>query len=292
VFRRTVSKADIHAYGIRVEICPLDEEYTVQIVTGINARMTNAGVQNFYDGNKRVLDRRFLYLDQTMTQSKVTLYHCCGTRVEQGTIDHHSFGMQRRNIEEETCFRVNIGVTGAFEKLAVLYTSRDFQKQEETQVMTLIPEHLKSLMAEGYERLNRKSAESYRNYWEMHDIQVKTDSDKIQLALRFAQYHLQAMIPVDNRSSIAAKGLTGEGYKGHVFWDTEVFILPYFLFCEPHKAKQLLEYRINRIDQAKKNAEKNGYRGIMVPWESAEKGNEETPLFANMDILNNFSESQ
>lgn len=285
VFRRTVSRADVHAYGLQAEICPLDQEVQVEVVSGINGRMTNSGVQHFHDGTKKVLDRRYLYLDQKTTQSDVTLYHCCGTRVLGGSEEKRSFGMQRRRIQETVSFQIPKGKNGYYEKLAVLYTSRDLADQDEEQGKSLVQEHLENLVNLGYERLHEKSAGAYGDYWKNHDVRIKADCGKVQLALRFSQYHLQGVIPLDSRSSIAAKGLTGEGYKGHVFWDTEVFILPYYLFNSPKKAKQLLEYRMNHMEQAKENAAKKGYRGIMFPWESAESGREETPLFASMDII-------
>lgn len=284
VFRRTVSRTDLHAYGMRVEISSLDADVILQVVSGINARMTNSGVQHFHDGTKKVLERKFLYLDQTTTQSNVTLYHCCGTKVSHAE-EKREFSMQRRRIQETVTAQIKKGEEVCFEKLAVLYTSRELAEQDEQQSRNLIFSHIESLVKEGYETLLEKSAAVFQEYWEHHDVQIKSSVDKIQLALRFAQYHLLAMIPRDSHSSIAAKGLTGEGYKGHVFWDTEVFILPYYLFNLPDKARQLLEYRINRSEQAEENARKKGYQGMMYPWESAETGMEETPLFASMDIL-------
>ena len=91
-----------------------------------------------------------------------------------------------------------------------------------------------------------------------------------QLALRFAQYHLEGMVKKDNaRVGIGAKGLTGEGYKGHSFWDTEIFLSPYYLLTEPSAAKTLLEYRFNTIGGAYQKAKEYGYQGAMYPWESA-----------------------
>lgn len=284
-FCRTVSRSNVHAYGLKAEICPLDKAADIEIVSGINARMTNSGVQHFNDGTKKVLDRQYLYLDQTTTQSNLTLYHCCGSKITGGTPGERSFGMQRRKILETVRFQAEKGGKGCYEKLAVLYTSRDLAEQDEEQGKSLVLEHLENLVEKGYDGLYEESAKAYAAYWKDHDVRVKTEYPGIQLALRFAQYHLLAMIPPDSRSSIAAKGLTGEGYKGHVFWDTEVFILPYYLFNSPAKAKQLLEYRMNRMERARRNAGKKGYCGLMFPWESAESGREETPLFASMDIL-------
>ncbi|SUX85614.1 glycosyl hydrolase [Citrobacter koseri] len=106
-----------------------------------------------------------------------------------------------------------------------------------------------------------------------------------QRALDFALYHLRIMTPVhDERSSIAAKGLTGEGYKGHVFWDTEVFLLPFHLFTEPDTARGLLRYRWHNLSGAREKARRNGWQGALFPWESARSGEEETPEFAAINI--------
>ncbi|KOQ87777.1 glycosyl hydrolase family 65 protein, partial [Enterobacter hormaechei] len=86
------------------------------------------------------------------------------------------------------------------------------------------------------------------------------------------------------RSSIAAKGLTGEGYKGHVFWDTEIFLLPFHLFTRPQIARSLLRYRWLNLSGAREKARRNGWPGALFPWESAASGQEETPEFAAINI--------
>ena len=73
----------------------------------------------------------------------------------------------------------------------------------------------------------------------------------------------------DNRVGIGAKAMSGEGYKGHSFWDTEVFILPYYMMTQPETARTLLEYRYNTLSGARKKAAEKGYEGAMYPWESA-----------------------
>lgn len=75
----------------------------------------------------------------------------------------------------------------------------------------------------------------------------------------------------DERSSIAAKGLTGEGYKGHVFWDTEVFLLPFHLFSDPTVARSLLRYRWHNLPGAQEKARRSGWQGALFPWESAQR---------------------
>jgi hypothetical glycosyl hydrolase len=123
--------------------------------------------------------------------------------------------------------------------------------------------------------------------WNAIDIKVESNDDFNQLAIRFAQYHLLIMTPAnDNRMGIGAKGLSGEGYKGHSFWDTELFMLPFFTFTQPQIARSLLEYRFNTINGARKKAIENGYKGAMFPWESAwADDGEVTPVWGAADII-------
>ena len=108
-----------------------------------------------------------------------------------------------------------------------------------------------------------------------------------QLVIRFAQYHLQLMTPAhDNRMNIGAKGFSGEGYKGHVFWDTEIFLLPYFIFNMPEAARSLEEYRYLSLPGAHAKAKHNGYDGAQFPWESAWLDDGEvTPEYMGTDVV-------
>ncbi|MCC8045921.1 MAG: glycoside hydrolase family 65 protein [Clostridiales bacterium] len=108
-----------------------------------------------------------------------------------------------------------------------------------------------------------------------------------QFALYFAQYHMRVMVPAhDNRMNIGAKGLSGEGYKGHCFWDTEIFLLPYYIFTKPEIARKLEEYRYLSLPGAHAKAAHNSYQGAMFPWESAWLDDGEvTPEYCDVDIL-------
>jgi len=119
------------------------------------------------------------------------------------------------------------------------------------------------------------------------NIQIESENPFDQLAIRFAQYHLLGMTPKhDNRYGIGAKGLSGEGYKGHSFWDSEIFILPFFSFTLPEIASSLLEYRYNSLKGAREKAKVNGYKGAMYPWESAWLDDGEvTPAWGEADIV-------
>ena len=116
-------------------------------------------------------------------------------------------------------------------------------------------------------------------------IEIDGASLQEKAGIAYAQYQMYGMDPAyTNRYSIGAKGLTGEGYKGHVFWDTELFILPFFVAEFPEAARKLLEYRYRGKAGAKRKAEDYGFQGFMYPWECAKDGFEETPLYAALNI--------
>jgi trehalose/maltose hydrolase-like predicted phosphorylase len=113
--------------------------------------------------------------------------------------------------------------------------------------------------------------------WSASDVEIEGD-ERAQLALRFATYHLiGAANPEDERVSIGARALTGDSYLGHVFWDTEVYLLPFYTLTWPEAARALLMYRYRTLDGARAKAARMGYRGALYAWESADTGEEVTP---------------
>ena len=113
--------------------------------------------------------------------------------------------------------------------------------------------------------------------WRCSDVEVTGDL-AAQRALRFAAYHLNsAANPADERVSVGARALTGEDYHGHVFWDTEVYLLPFYILTWPEAARALLMYRFHTLDGARTKAARMGWRGAMYAWESADTGMEATP---------------
>src|SRR6516162_3851474 len=113
--------------------------------------------------------------------------------------------------------------------------------------------------------------------WIASDVVIEGD-DESQQAVRFAVYHLtSAANPEDDRVSIGARGLTGDAYLGHVFWDTEVYLLPFYTAVWPEAARALLMYRFHTLPGARAMAAKFGFRGALYAWESADTGMETTP---------------
>src|ERR1700722_11078439 len=118
---------------------------------------------------------------------------------------------------------------------------------------------------------------AWASRWQCSDVEVDGDTDA-QQALRFAIHHLNsAANPGDERVSIGARALTGDDYHGHVFWDTEIFLLPFYILTWPEAARALLMYRFRTLDAARAKAARMGWRGALYAWESADSGAETTP---------------
>jgi len=131
---------------------------------------------------------------------------------------------------------------------------------------------------EGTQRLLQRHETAWEEKWKS-DIVVDGDI-QAQKDIRFALYHLYSFARAGTAYSLSPMGLSGLGYNGHVFWDTELWMYPPLLVLQPEVAKSLLEYRYQRLEAAKQNAFSHGYRGAMFPWESSDGGNEDTPVWA------------
>ena len=132
---------------------------------------------------------------------------------------------------------------------------------------------------------NHKSA--WDKVWENADVLIEGDSEA-QFALRYSIYHLNSIVPRNtDKCGIPARGLSGQVYKGASFWDTEMFMLPFFSFTDTKAARNLLKYRINTLDGAKRKAEMLGYEGAFFAWESQETGDDACTLFNVTDIFTN-----
>ena len=131
---------------------------------------------------------------------------------------------------------------------------------------------------ERTERLLMRHRAEWVKLWQS-DIVIEGDPNA-QQAVRSALYHLYSFVREGSGYSLSPMGLSGLGYNGHVFWDTELWMYPPLLMLKPDMAKSILEYRFQRMDMARKNAFSHGYKGVMFPWESDADGQEATPVWA------------
>jgi protein-glucosylgalactosylhydroxylysine glucosidase len=131
---------------------------------------------------------------------------------------------------------------------------------------------------EGRDRLLQFHESAWADLWKS-DIRIEGDA-QAQQDVHSMLYHLYSFVREGTALSPSPMGLSGLGYNGHVFWDAELWMYPALLVMRPELAKSMVEYRFQRLDAAKKNAFSKGYKGAMFPWESAETGVEETPVWA------------
>lgn len=139
----------------------------------------------------------------------------------------------------------------------------------------------------GYEALKKEHILAWENIWNNSDVVIEGD-DEAQFALRYSIYHLCSIAPHNtDRCGIPARGLSGQVYKGAAFWDTEMFMLPFFQFTDKTVAENLLKYRINTLPGAERKAHEFGYEGAFYAWESQETGDDACTFFNVTDIFTN-----
>lgn len=293
-FQRFVSMSDEHLLGTKTTVTALSHDVALTVESGIDGRVSNTGSQHFREGDKRLLDGRFLCMTSKTTQSDII---CSLHATHRFSIDGQPIlqdplpVIDRRYLSIRQSLTLNKGQSLTMEKLCSVHTSRDLcYEGRPTTSQSVQADSLASIAfasEHGYDALFYRSKDAWARLWAKQDIKISAEDGFDQLAVRFAIYHMNIMVKKDDaRVGIAAKGLSGEGYKGHSFWDTEIFILPYFTFTQPSVARTLLTYRFNTLYGARKKAQENGFVGAMYPWESAWiSDGEVTPLWGATDVV-------
>lgn len=280
--RRFVSLDQLPLTAMQFSITPLDDAAKISLGTGIDATQTNSGRQHLDEISVRVFDPHSLqgvYETQDGAAEIVISAWCHLSQKSES-----SFSAKNRRLTSHHSLTVPQGETVTLEKLVWVAHRRDKALSSETFARNALGE-LKACADRGYSALLDSSARAWKARWNSCRVEVMAEAYQDQIALDYAVWHLTAMTPAhDERVSIAAKGLTGEGYKGHVFWDTEIFLLPFHLFTQPQTARSLLRYRWLNLAGAREKARRNGWPGALFPWESAASGREETPEFAAINI--------
>lgn len=280
--RRFVSLDQLPLTAMQFSITPLDDAAKISLGTGIDATQTNSGRQHLDEISVRVFDPHSLqgvYETQDGAAEIVISAWCHLSQKSES-----SFSAKNRRLTSHHSLTVPQGETVTLEKIVWVAHRRDKALSSETFARNALGE-LKACADRGYSALLDSSARAWKARWNSCRVEVMAEAYQDQIALDYAVWHLTAMTPAhDERVSIAAKGLTGEGYKGHVFWDTEIFLLPFHLFTQPQTARSLLRYRWLNLAGAREKARRNGWPGALFPWESAASGREETPEFAAINI--------
>lgn len=293
-FTRFASMDNEHVLGLRASITALDGGAEIRVDSGIDGRVSNTGSQHFHEGDKRIFDNRVLRMVSKTIQSGVS---CCLHTAHTFTVNGQEAQgkllpiIDRRYMAMRATFTLEKGQTLTVDKLTVVTTSRDLAYENLENKAERAQEDggrmMRQAIEAGYDALFAASCAKWAELWDKADVRITSKRPFDQLMVRFALYHLNIMAKKDdNRVGIGAKGMTGEGYKGHSFWDTEIFILPYFTLTQPEAARSLLEYRYRGLYGARRKAQENGFEGAMYPWEAAwVDDGEVTPLWGAADVV-------
>lgn len=285
-YKRFVSDVKKHIVAQKITVTPLCDA-NINILSGIDAKITNSGVQHFGAvGRRKYPDGSIgVTIETAESQIPVAIYSAIVTNGKNS----EKVISNRRELYFDISAQRKANETLSFEKISSFATSRDFEYQNGAKAEEVAADgkkYLEEALAAGYDELLKESADSWEEFWLDHAVKIESENKFYMQAMNFAQYHLKIMVSGrDSRMGIGAKALSGEGYKGHSFWDTEMFILPYYVFNDPKSARKLLEYRHSMLDAACKKAKKYGYDGAMYPWECAwQDYGEACPDWGDMDL--------
>jgi trehalose/maltose hydrolase-like predicted phosphorylase len=283
--RRFVSMADMHLGAMEWTVTAENWSGEVTVITALDARVTNQGVARYRQLEGRHLNSiasRSPFTDaisliaQTR-QSRTYVAEAARTRVfgngEEPEVRRTLYHMEDY-VHQTLTFRLEERVPVRVEKMVAFYTSRDRGISEPRSTSERAVARYTSF-AEEFER----HAAAWSQLWDDCDIHVPED-DRVQFLLRFHISHIlqtTSKHTVGLDAGVPARGLNGEAYRGHIFWD-ELYIYPFLNFRLPRITRELLMYRYRRLGEARAAAAEAGYRGAMYPWQSGSDGSEETQV--------------
>jgi trehalose/maltose hydrolase-like predicted phosphorylase len=283
--RRFVSMARMHQAGIEWTLTPENWSGRVEVVTAIDGRVTNRGVARYRQLEGRHLDpvspRTFgpeVIALKTMTrQSNIYIAEAARTRVfqngDKADVERDLY-QTGDYIQQVLSFDVREGTDTRVEKMVAFYTSLDRAISE--------PLGSAGRSVRRYPSFNEAfegHAMAWDELWRTCDLSLPAQ-ERVQLLLRFHISHILQVCSrhtVDHDAGVPARGLNGEAYRGHVFWD-ELYIYPFINFRLPEVTRALLMYRYRRLGEARAAAREAGYSGAMYPWQSGSDGKEETQV--------------
>ncbi len=278
-FERFASLADPHSLYLRCQVIP-EFNGEVELRAGLNGNMDNEGLAHWEWLDQMVTDDTVTLLNRTR-KSGIQVAHAMRFQSASGEVLSESFWDVQNTPVLIVKMKAVKGEVLAVEKQVRVFTSRDIADKErsmpggiEAGLVRMAGQNFTS-----WEAGLLANQEAWKREWERTDVIIEGD-EEAQLSLRFNLFQMLIAAPRDDdRVNIGAKTLSGFGYRGHAFWDTEIFMLPLFMYTAPHIARNLLNYRFRNLAGARAKALANGFEGAQYPWESADTGEEVTPTW-------------
>ena len=272
-FERFASLANTHLLAQRLTIEALDGAPRIQIAAALDADVCNHNACHWRNVQTSADD-------DITALSAVTNQSGYGIALASNLVSPSRVQAKACDLGAALSSEIQLdgGACATFDKLTAIFTSRDVAEP----LAAAVDEVLRAAR-EPYDAHYQAHCELWDETWSQCDVRIEGD-DRAQIASRFAIYHLLIASPRhDDDVSIGAKTLSGLGYKGHVFWDTELFVLPLLTLTQPSIARNLLTYRHKRLSGARRKAREYGYAGALFPWESTDTGLETTPKWSDPD---------
>jgi len=267
-FERFASLADRPVLGLRCQITPIDFNGTIEVQSSLNGYPENQGFDHWEQLDQGKLEQG-IWLQLRTRHSHIEL----GMATKIAVIGTNA-SFQAANPPGyptlTATFAVTKGQTISVEKVVTIFTSQEVELPVQAAQNKLADLPAYAVLLEAHQQ-------AWDTVWQHSDVEIEGDRTA-QLAVRYNLFQLFISASSHHdRVSVSAKTLSGVGYRGHIFWDTEIFILPFFTLTQPAIARNLLTYRYHTLEGARRKAAHSGYQGAMFPWESAATGDEVTP---------------
>jgi trehalose/maltose hydrolase-like predicted phosphorylase/phosphoglycolate phosphatase-like HAD superfamily hydrolase len=272
---QAASLADRHLFIEGVEITPLNFTGSIRVDAILSGEVKSAsGAHHWESFDASAWPRGAVLTGRTRSGLVAALASHIETEAEGGGAVPVEREIGKGWAAERCLLPVRVAETHALHRTVALFTSRDVEAPKEAARARCVELARRPIA----EQLSRHAA-AWGERWRRADVTID-GAPGLERALRFGLYHLLAAAnPEDPRCSVGARALTGEAYRGHVFWDTEIFMLPFFAHAYPEAARAMLGYRYNTLPGAQRKAAALGYEGALYAWESADTGDETTPPF-------------
>ncbi|MFH1783605.1 MAG: glycosyl hydrolase family 65 protein [bacterium] len=261
---------------MQVVFTPLDEGVTAFVETAADTSVFNAGT--VIEGKKKHFRAREVSHKKSQEYLAVETLEKLHTVIFRGAFYYETGG--RRAVSRDTLLQLKLrkGQTVVFTKIFCVDVATGDDGVDEIKRMS--EKTFKKALNSSFGQLIKLHVREWEKLWDMAEVTIWGDPE-VEKNFRFNIYHMLICASSNNgNSSIGARALSGEGYHGHIFWDAEIFMLPFYLYTLPEVARNMLLYRYRRLDAARDIAKKSGYKGAMFPWESACRGYDETPELA------------
>ena len=282
--RRLASMANPHLCAIQYEITPINYSGTITLRSSLDGTVTNCGVARYRQLNSKHLSpvarektKEGIFLHVQTNRSKYQIAMAARTAVyEDGKPlpSKKKVSRGKASIAEEIEISAREKSTYTLEKLVSVYTSLDRGVSNLKKAAANAVSRVKT-----FQGVYARHARAWKALWDRADIRIEGDRFAQKVA-RLHIYNLLVASSPHNRNmdvGITARGLHGEAYRGHVFWD-EIYIVPFFTLHFPQITRAHLLYRYRRLGAAKRYARQNGCSGAMYPWQTADDGSEETQI--------------